>query len=304
MKVSQVNLWMAVKPSRTGIHYDAYRNVLVVLHGEKTVKLYPPSQTKYLYPRPIYSRSANHSSVNFVDPDLSVHPDFVRSAPIVMNVAAGSTYTTYYNTCDGSERSFILTSICLLTSDAVYIPEGWWHQVDSAPFTIAINLWFDGLRDQLVGNPDMSVYYARVIMEDLVRVETARTIRQLHNEKRAAVGTSPPASVSAIASSLKTTEDRESMLLSISDDDMVHVQIALASQFPLIWKELLMRSSVEFAAFLTDFWDRAADGETWIPSLFAVFGEHADEIKHELMAKHERFKQKVCSQVLLATFAN
>lgn len=80
---------MSVRASRTSLHYDAYRNVLVVLHGCKKVTLYPPSQSAYLYPYPVYSRSANHSRVNVAEPDLQTHPEFINATAECFEVNAG-----------------------------------------------------------------------------------------------------------------------------------------------------------------------------------------------------------------------
>ena len=38
----------------------------------------------------------------------------------------------------------------LLAGDCLFIPEGWWHQVDSAKGTLAVNIWFDGVRAQML----------------------------------------------------------------------------------------------------------------------------------------------------------
>lgn len=80
---------MSVRASRTSLHYDAYRNVLVVLHGCKRVTLYPPSQSAYLYPHPVYSQSANHSRVNVAEPDLQAHPEFSKATAQRFEVTAG-----------------------------------------------------------------------------------------------------------------------------------------------------------------------------------------------------------------------
>lgn len=85
----QVNLWMAVHPSRTSLHYDAYRNILVVLYGKKVVTLYPPSESGNLYPHPVHTTSANHSQVDVAHPDLSKHPRFADATPQRFVVNAG-----------------------------------------------------------------------------------------------------------------------------------------------------------------------------------------------------------------------
>lgn len=100
MKLSQVNLWVAIHSSRTNLHYDAYKNLLVVLHGTKSIKLYPPSQTPLLYARPIYTASTNHSEVNIEQPDLHLHPDFVGATPVEFHLnAEGIVIPCLFNEC-------------------------------------------------------------------------------------------------------------------------------------------------------------------------------------------------------------
>lgn len=115
--IAQVNLWMAADSSRSSPHYDPYNNVLCVVTGSKRVKLCSPSLTPTLYPLPVWGDSANHSSVNFVDPDFETHPEYRHA------LEQGET-------------------IMLHAGDALFIPEGWWHQVDSEADTIGVNFWW------------------------------------------------------------------------------------------------------------------------------------------------------------------
>lgn len=87
--ISQVNLWMTVQPGRTTLHYDAYQNILVVLYGKKTVTLFPPSDAAKLYPFPVHTKSANHSQVNIVEPDLKAHPRFREATVHQFEVTTG-----------------------------------------------------------------------------------------------------------------------------------------------------------------------------------------------------------------------
>jgi hypothetical protein len=49
-RLQHVCLWLSVRGSRSSIHFDPYHNLLVVVCGQKTVHLWPPSQTRCLYP--------------------------------------------------------------------------------------------------------------------------------------------------------------------------------------------------------------------------------------------------------------
>ncbi|TMW60611.1 hypothetical protein Poli38472_000653 [Pythium oligandrum] len=267
--LTQTNLWIAVNSSRTSVHYDAYRNVLVVLHGTKTVTLYPPSDTGNLYSRPIFSKSSNHSEVNFAHPDLSQHPAFANAHPQVFKLEAG---------------------------DALYIPEGWWHQVDTSAYCIAINYWFDGLRAELVQDPHMTTYYARVAMEELVRLESSRILRQFHEQAAHTVNSATP---SRIVQPQSQTE-HERMLMSLSEQQLKDAQVTLASSHPDDWRALLENASVDFAAYLADHWDRQTDQLDWLSAVLQALGEHEDRIKQHLLEQQEAFQHKIFKQVVEA----
>ena len=50
--------------------------------------------------------------------------------------------------------------------DALFIPEGWWHQVSSAPATIAVNFWWASPFTRSLGGP-MDAYYLRRAFQSL-----------------------------------------------------------------------------------------------------------------------------------------
>ena len=113
--LASVSLWLSGwRGSKSSVHYDAFHNLLVVVAGEKRVLLWSPAETANLYPHQLGSESGNHSSVDVTQPDR--HPRF--------RAAQG--------------RAIAVT---LHAGDALYIPEGFWHQVDSSGSTIAVNYW-------------------------------------------------------------------------------------------------------------------------------------------------------------------
>jgi Cupin-like domain len=93
--------------TRSSLHLDPYHNLLCVVAGSKKVTLFSPEVTPAMYPRPVWGDSSNHSAVNFAEPDAQVHPLFSHAKAQALTVELGP-------------------------GDALFIPEGWWHQVDSA----------------------------------------------------------------------------------------------------------------------------------------------------------------------------
>lgn len=271
--LTQVNLWMSIEASRTGIHYDAYRNILLVLNGKKTVKLYPPSQAKYLYPRPVYSASANHSTVNLARPDLISHPDFIHAQPTTLTAAAG---------------------------DAIFIPEGWWHQVDSDPFTVAINFWFEGIRHALVRDPAMGVYYARVVMQELVKHETECALADYQAAARARISIAP----STTLAGSHNQHEFEEAVVALASDELPSALMHLAESNALSLADSLCNASDAFGAFLATAFDSLASQDaTWIGSMFESLGQEADRVKRELLAKHDNFKRLMLTKVVLASLS-
>ena len=62
--------------------------------------------------------------------------------------------------------------------DALFLPEGWWHQVDSEAVTIAVNFWWRSLSDRQLGG-HMDAYYLRRAAQSLTDTLKADLLRQL-----------------------------------------------------------------------------------------------------------------------------
>ncbi|KAG5567537.1 hypothetical protein RHGRI_002918 [Rhododendron griersonianum] len=137
-ELASINLWMNNAHSRSSTHYDPHQNVLCVVSGCKQVVLWPPSASPFLYPMPLYGEASNHSAVNLEKPDLSIHPRAEQSMEYSQKVI-------------------------LHAGDALFIPEGWFHQVDSEDLTIAVNFWW---RSNLMSgmSEHMDAYYLRLLL--------------------------------------------------------------------------------------------------------------------------------------------
>ncbi|XP_025888583.1 lysine-specific demethylase JMJ31 isoform X2 [Solanum lycopersicum] len=149
--LSSVNLWMNSMKARSSTHYDPHHNLLCIVSGCKEVTLWPPSATPYLYPLPLYGEASNHSSVTLEEPDLSLCP---RA------------------TClsDFSQK------VVLHAGDALFIPEGWFHQVDSEVLTIAVNFWW---RSMTISGmlEHMDAYYLRRILKRMTDKEMNKMLQ-------------------------------------------------------------------------------------------------------------------------------
>ncbi|XAR58580.1 tRNAPhe (7-(3-amino-3-carboxypropyl)wyosine37-C2)-hydroxylase [Bertholletia excelsa] len=152
-ELASVNLWMNSAQTRSSTHYDPHHNLLCVVSGCKQVVLWPPSASPFLYPMPLYGEASNHSAVALNNPDHSIHPRAERLMEYSQKVI-------------------------LQAGDALFIPEGWFHQVDSDDLTIAVNFWWQSnlMSDML---EHMDAYYVRILLRRL----TDKHMNQVLNKR-------------------------------------------------------------------------------------------------------------------------
>ena len=107
-------VWIGKMGSTTGLHSDDEENILCQIRGTKRVYLYPPSEREFLYPNKKYDSGTECCDVNPAVPDLKLYPNFAYAKPaVVANLTAG---------------------------DALYIPKGWFHYVETtAHLSISLN---------------------------------------------------------------------------------------------------------------------------------------------------------------------
>lgn len=140
-KLASINLWMSSSHTRSSTHYDPHHNLLCIVAGRKQVVLWPPSASPLLYPMSLYGEASNHSAVTLESPDLSIHPR--------------ATHLMEYS-----------QTVVLNAGDALFIPEGWFHQVDSDDLTIAINFWWQSDLTYVISE-HMDAYYVRLLLRRL-----------------------------------------------------------------------------------------------------------------------------------------
>lgn len=101
-------------------HFDESENAAVVVAGRRRFTLFPPDQVSNLYVGPLDVTMAGQpaSMVDLRDPDLVRFPRFADA------LAAARTAD-------------------LEPGDAIYIPTGWWHNVEALePFNMLVNYWW------------------------------------------------------------------------------------------------------------------------------------------------------------------
>ncbi|KAL8548170.1 hypothetical protein ACS0TY_007479 [Phlomoides rotata] len=148
--LASINLWMNSARTRSSTHYDPHHNLLCIISGCKQVVLWPPSACPFLYPLPVYGEASNHSAIHLESTNFSLYP---RAKSI-------------------DEYS---QKVTLHAGDSVFIPEGWFHQVDSGDLTIAVNFWW---RSEMMSGmvEHMDAYYLRRILKRLIDKEMDRML--------------------------------------------------------------------------------------------------------------------------------
>lgn len=130
---------------RVAAHYDAKENVACCVAGRRRFTLYPPDQIANLYPGPFELTPAG-TPVSMVDPAA---PDLHR-------------YPRY---ADAARRAGTAT---LEPGDAIYIPYGWWHGVESlASVSILVNYWWAPGQPEGVGSPYDALLHALLAFRHL-----------------------------------------------------------------------------------------------------------------------------------------
>jgi len=155
--LDRTNLWMNIFPAVSSLHYDANHNLLVVLEGSKHVTLFSPACTKYLQPEAAHGDCPNHSGLGPLEAD---------SAARTISEQGGDGCAT--------------CTVTIHAGDALFIPEGWWHQVRSEKCTMALNYWFcssAGLLLSGTGATDMSSYLLRAAMHRVVNAQRSADAR-------------------------------------------------------------------------------------------------------------------------------
>ena len=126
-----INLWYSPDSSRSSLHFDDYHNVLCVVAGEKTVRLWKPGKFLDFYVDNPLGESANHSGIDVTctvyEPEADpkdLFPEFFDHEGTGCEIPPDETRV-------------------LRAGDCLFVPEGWWHWVDSSSGAMAVNFWWE-----------------------------------------------------------------------------------------------------------------------------------------------------------------
>ncbi|XP_007437245.1 HSPB1-associated protein 1 isoform X1 [Python bivittatus] len=112
-------LWIGSTGANTPCHLDSYGcNLVLQVQGRKRWHLYPPEDSRLLYPTRIpYEESSVFSKVNVLNPNLGKYPLFKKARAHVITLDPGQ---------------------------VLLVPRHWWHYVESIdPITVSVNSWIE-----------------------------------------------------------------------------------------------------------------------------------------------------------------
>jgi hypothetical protein len=116
-------LWVAVSGNCSTLHFDLSEGLLGMVSGEKRCVLFAPQCGEHLEP---YATSHEHdrqSQINCIHrPDLKRHPGF---------------------------RGVAGVQLVLRPGDVLYLPYGWWHQIESSGESISVSHRFNPYEDAI-----------------------------------------------------------------------------------------------------------------------------------------------------------
>uniref|UniRef100_A0ABD2VVF9 JmjC domain-containing protein n=1 Tax=Trichogramma kaykai TaxID=54128 RepID=A0ABD2VVF9_9HYME len=115
---SDSTMWIGSEGAHTSCHQDTYGcNIVAQIHGRKLWLLFPPDCSSQMNPsRTPYEESTIYSKYNFFTPSQK-EIDAIQ-------------------TMIGKVKMVILEP-----NDVLFIPNGWWHYVESLDISLSVNVW-------------------------------------------------------------------------------------------------------------------------------------------------------------------
>lgn len=123
------SIWLGLEPTYTPLHRDPNPNLFVQLLSAKTVRLLTPSLGQQLYAR-IQHQLGSQGNSRFRGAEMMQGPE----------------RTALYDAIWGADQPGNILEAQLEPGDALFIPKGWWHSVqskfDDGRLNASVNWWF------------------------------------------------------------------------------------------------------------------------------------------------------------------
>ena len=167
------NLWACPRAASTNPHFDSRHNCLMVLSGSKTVTLWSPAETRR-HRAGINAISAAHAGV----------AEAVAAEEGAGATGRGNREWPALSLLGANEGAG--TTVRVPAGSALFIPEGWWHQVESEARTVAVNYWFGGDREAITSKrPHAAQYIVRTLAAEMLQQARTSLVRAARSQCRA-----------------------------------------------------------------------------------------------------------------------
>ncbi|GMH68967.1 hypothetical protein TL16_g05050 [Triparma laevis f. inornata] len=126
-----VNIWIGDGRAYTTCHRDVFENVYVVCEGVKRFRIAPPYLKKYLEVETCTNCSFNSNLEIILDDETPVK--WISND--LKSLQSNPTLSPFIYEIDVRE------------GEVLYLPFGWFHEVESVGINVSYNWWFDGEYD-------------------------------------------------------------------------------------------------------------------------------------------------------------
>ena len=293
------NLWLSLERSRSNIHYDANDGLLLMLGGSKRIHLWPPSAALRLRARSVCSGAPHHAT-------LDVTPGIGRSG-----AEAGFGHLEEREVGAGDDRGCVAT---LRPNEALFIPEGWWHCVDSEPGTVAVNVWCPGMQAEACFDAEREEYLLRALLQRAAHRLRHNQLLSFNATAKAvaasAAGSAADAAAAAAAAAatppLHELEHHrlEDAVAALRGAEQLVELPRLVQTAPGAWKSMLLGCRGATASQLTSQWEEMESQGHDLEAFYGAvldepFGEsEARRVRHALLDKTEAFTRQLLSDRL------